>query len=90
MMIDLGTNGFNRFQQQEYKSDGEVETRGENVSRLRELEAEHASSHRENAMSVDGLVAAYEQRDGMVKLRFADNETAYVEDATILGCTTED
>ena len=90
MMIDLGTNGFNRFQQQEYKSDGEVKTKGEEVSRLRELEAEHANSYRDNAMRVDGLVAVYEQKDGMVKLRFPDDETAYVEDATILGCTTED
>jgi hypothetical protein len=90
MIVDLGTDGFNRFQQQDYRSEDEVKTRGEDVSRLRELEAEHAKSHREGAMRVDGLVGAFELIDGMVELRFPDNERAYVEDAKILGCRVED
>jgi len=90
MIIDLGTDGFNRFQRKQYRSGSDVKTRGVEVPRLRGLEAEHASSHREDKMSVDGLVAAHEQKDGTVELRFPDGELAYVEDATILSCTTED
>jgi len=90
MKVDLQTEGFNRFQQQEYKSRGEVKTRGEDVSRLRELEAEHAKSHSEHKMRVDGLVGAFELISEMVELRFPDDERAYVEDASILGCNVED